>query len=70
MRVVFITRATLYSVKGGDTLQVLQTARHLEELGIQVDIRLTNERISYDQYDLLHFFNIIRPADIDRKSVV
>src|SRR5882757_5952164 len=64
MRVVFITRATLYSVKGGDTLQVLQTARHLEELGIQVDIRLTNERISYDQYDLLHFFNIIRPADI------
>jgi glycosyltransferase involved in cell wall biosynthesis len=64
MRVVFITRATLYSVKGGDTLQVLQTARHLEELGIRVDIRLTNEKISYEQYDLLHFFNIIRPADI------
>ena len=64
MRIVFIARATLYSVRGGDTLQVLQTASHLEELGIQVDIRLTNERISYDQYDLLHFFNIIRPADI------
>jgi glycosyltransferase involved in cell wall biosynthesis len=64
MRVVFITRATLYSVRGGDTFQVLQTARHLEELGIKVDIRLTNEKIDYDNYDLLHFFNIIRPADI------
>ena len=64
MRVVFITRTTLYSVKGGDTFQVLQTARHLEELGIQVDIRLADEKIDYDRYDLLHFFNIIRPADI------
>ncbi|HWK04835.1 MAG TPA: glycosyltransferase family 4 protein [Puia sp.] len=64
MRVVFITRATLYSVKGGDTLQVLETARHLQQMGIRVDIRLTNEKIDYDRYDLLHFFNIIRPADI------
>ena len=64
MRIVFITRATLYSVKGGDTLQVVETARHLEGLGIRVDIRLTDEKIDYEQYDLLHFFNIIRPADI------
>jgi glycosyltransferase involved in cell wall biosynthesis len=63
-KVVFITRSTLYSVKGGDTFQVMQTARHLEELGISVDIRLTDEQIDYDRYDLLHFFNVIRPADI------
>ncbi|MDP4148577.1 MAG: glycosyltransferase family 4 protein [Bacteroidota bacterium] len=63
-KIVFITRATLYKVKGGDTFQVLQTARHLEALGVEVDIRLTHEKIDYDNYDLLHFFNIIRPADI------
>jgi glycosyltransferase involved in cell wall biosynthesis len=64
MRVAFITRSTLYVVKGGDTFQVAQTARHLEKLGITVDILLTHEAIDYDKYDLLHFFNIIRPADI------
>lgn len=64
MRVAFITRSTLYKVRGGDTLQVAETARHLEKLGIRVDILLTNENIDYDQYDLLHFFNVIRPADI------
>ena len=64
MRIAFITRSTLYTVKGGDTFQVAQTARHLEKLGIRVDILLTSETIDYDKYDLLHFFNIIRPADI------
>ena len=64
MRVAFITRSTLYTVKGGDTFQVAQTARHLEKLGIKVDILLTDEVIDYGKYDLLHFFNIIRPADI------
>jgi glycosyltransferase involved in cell wall biosynthesis len=63
-KVVFITRSTLHSVEGGDTFQVMQTARHLGELGIDVDIRLTDEKIDYSHYDLLHFFNIIRPADI------
>jgi len=64
MKVVFITRATLYTARGGDTLQVTQTARHLRRLGIEVDIKLTHEPIDYAKYDLLHFFNIIRPADI------
>ncbi|HXB90915.1 MAG TPA: glycosyltransferase family 4 protein, partial [Puia sp.] len=64
MQVAFIVRATLYTVQGGDTQQVTQTARHLEQLGVGVDIRLTHEDIDYRKYDLLHFFNIIRPADI------
>lgn len=64
MRVAFITRSTLYSVPGGDTVQVLQTASHLVALGVDVDIKLANEVIPYEQYTLLHFFNIIRPADI------
>lgn len=64
MKVVFISRATLYSNPGGDTIQITSTAQHLNQLGITADIRLTNENIDYNQYDLLHFFNIIRPADI------
>lgn len=61
---LFIARATLYKDRGGDTTQVLGTAEHLRRLNIAVDVRLTNEDIDYAGYDLLHFFNIIRPADI------
>jgi glycosyltransferase involved in cell wall biosynthesis len=64
MKVAFITRSTLYTVPGGDTVQAVQTARQLANIGIDIEILLSNEAIAYDQYDLLHFFNIIRPADI------
>jgi glycosyltransferase involved in cell wall biosynthesis len=64
MKVLFISRSTLFSVRGGDTIQIEKTAKYLGKLGIQVDIRLSGERINYSSYDLLHFFNIIRPADI------
>lgn len=64
MKVLFITRATLYKDKGGDTVQVLKTAEYLRKEQVSVDIKLTNEQINYAEYDLLHFFNIIRPADI------
>jgi len=52
MRVAFITRSTLYSVPGGDTVQIV------------ANVLLSNERIDYERYNLLHFFNITRPADI------
>ncbi len=64
MKVAFITRSTLYAVPGGDTEQILQTARFLKELGVEVDLFLTTEKIDYPRYDLLHVFNITRPADI------
>jgi glycosyltransferase involved in cell wall biosynthesis len=64
MRIAFVTRSTLYNAPGGDTVQVLQTAKCLRELGIDVDICLTGDTINYNQYNLLHFINIIRPADI------
>lgn len=68
IRVAAISRATLHSSPGGDTKQVLRTAHHLRQLGVQVDVLLTNEAIDYSKYDLLHFFNIIRPADILRHT--
>jgi glycosyltransferase involved in cell wall biosynthesis len=64
MKIAVITRSTLYTVKGGDTFQIINTAQQLKGLGIDVDIKLTNQPVQYQQYDLLHFFNIVRPADI------
>jgi glycosyltransferase involved in cell wall biosynthesis len=64
MKVAIIARSTLYSVPGGDSVQAMQTAMHLAQLGVTAEIKLANEEIDYKQYDLLHFFNLIRPADI------
>jgi glycosyltransferase involved in cell wall biosynthesis len=64
MKVAIITRSTLYSVPGGDTIQAIETARYLNDMGIIVELKLSNETINYDEYSLLHFFNLIRPADI------
>ena len=64
IKVAMIVRATFYASKGGDTIQVLQTAAHLASYHIVADIKLTDEKIDYTQYALLHFFNITRPADI------
>lgn len=64
MKVLFVGRSTLYTVFGGDSVQMQSTAKYLRILGVTVDIKLTNDVIDYEHYDLLHFFNIIRPADI------
>lgn len=64
MKIAFISRATLYSTPGGDTKQIDFTAHYLRQMGVDVDIYPTDKQIDYSKYDLLHFFNIIRPADI------
>lgn len=64
MKVAFIARSNLYTAPGGDTTQVMATAKYLRRQGVEVDIRLSTDKINYDHYDLLHFFNIIRPADM------
>src|SRR5436305_6359492 len=64
MKVAFISRASLFSDKGGDTVQIMNTAAGLRLLGIEVDIFLTDQKPQYEKYDFLHFFNIIRPDDI------
>src|ERR1700733_7807439 len=66
MKILILARATLYNVYGGDTVQIVSTARYLQKLGVSVDIKLANEKIDYSAYDLLHIFNIIRPADVIR----
>lgn len=64
MRVLFISRSTLYESPGGDTVQIQKTAEYLKQLGVDADIGLSNQKFDYGAYDLVHFFNIIRPADI------
>ena len=64
LRIAFISRATLFSSPGGDTKQLEMTALYLRQLGVEVDVFLTTADIDYGKYDILHFFNIIRPADI------
>jgi glycosyltransferase involved in cell wall biosynthesis len=64
MKILLISRATLFSNAGGDTTQIVNTANYLKKLGVEADIKLTNEEIDYSNYDAIHFFNIVRPADI------
>lgn len=54
----------MYKVHGGDTVQILETAEELRNLGIKVSIFLSHEKINYKDFDLLHFFNLTRPANI------
>tara|TARA_R110000868_G_scaffold82956_10_gene234165 strand:+ start:65643 stop:66734 length:1092 start_codon:yes stop_codon:yes gene_type:complete len=65
IKVLMLSRSTLYTSPGGDTIQIEETANHLRKLNVSVDIKLSNDNsIEYHNYDLLHFFNIIRPNDI------
>ncbi len=63
MKILYIARSTLYGVYGGDTVQIVSTAKYLRRQGVIVDIKLSHEKINYKEYDLLHLFNITRPAD-------
>jgi glycosyltransferase involved in cell wall biosynthesis len=64
MKVLFTARANLFAQPGGDTRQVVQTAEALRQLGVEVDIQLRGEKPVFSNYDLIHFFNAGRPADI------
>lgn len=64
MKVAVIVRPTLYTSPGGDTVQIVETVRHLEALGVSVTVIFSHETFDANGYDLLHFFNIIRPDDI------
>lgn len=73
MRTALIARSTLYTIPGGDTVHITETAAQLKKLGVHAAICLTDQPIDYAAYDIFHFFNLTRPADIlfhlDRISV-
>lgn len=63
MRILMQSRVTLFSIPGGDTVQILKTAEYLKKLGIECDISLDLEP-DLSGYDVVHLFNVIRPQEI------
>jgi glycosyltransferase involved in cell wall biosynthesis len=63
MKVLFQSRATLFTVPGGDTIQLTKTAEFLRRQGVQVDIA-TEPEPSLAGYDLVHLFNLMRPQEV------
>lgn len=63
MRVLYQSRSTLFSVPGGDTVQLMKTAESLRKLGIVVDFSTELEPV-LDGYDLVHLFNLMRPQEV------
>ncbi len=63
MRVLMQSRKTLFTVPGGDTIQIVENAEKLKELGIHVDIS-TELTPKLDNYDIVHIFNIVRPQEV------
>lgn len=63
LKVLFLSRSTLTTVPAGDTVQVLNTKKALERLGVSVKLELQPNRWS-KSYDLIHIFNTIPIQDI------
>lgn len=63
MKILFQSRATLFTAPGGDTVQLVKTAEYLRRLGLVVDIGTTDEP-DLKGYDLVHLFNLMRPDDV------
>lgn len=64
MKILFVSRPTILSTPGGDTVQMLYTAKYLRQLGLDIDIFPQVLQPNYQNYDLIHYFNITRPAPI------
>ncbi len=57
MKVLFLARSDLYTVAGGDTVQIENTAKELKKLGVDVDVA-TNSHVDIKNYDLVHIFQL------------
>jgi len=65
LNILMLGRANLFTHKGGDSIQVEKTALYLNKLqGINVTVKTVDEQVDYSKFDLLHLFNISRPADL------
>lgn len=62
---LYISRPTLFSSPGGDTIQMLKTKEFLErDYDVSIEVQPESDAINYKNFDLIHFFNIIRPNNI------
>jgi hypothetical protein len=58
MRILFVIREDAQQNLGGDTIQMLKTKAGLEEFGLTIEVRGTNELDDLPTCDLAHVFNI------------
>ena len=63
MKVLFVSRLTIHSILGGDSIQMENTARELSGFGTTVEF-YTPKIKDFSSFDLIHFFNITRPEVI------
>lgn len=56
LKVLFVNRSDSLWKPGGDVIQMLETKRNLEDLGVEIDISLSGHPIGVG-YDLAHVFN-------------
>lgn len=63
MKILFQSRTTLFTVPGGDTVQLTKTAEYLRQLGVEVDFS-TKLEPDLSGYDVVHLFNLIRPQEV------
>jgi glycosyltransferase involved in cell wall biosynthesis len=63
MKILFQSRTTLFSVPGGDTIQLTKTAEYLRAVGVDVGIS-TELEPDLTGYDLVHLFNLMRPQEV------
>lgn len=59
MKVLIQSRKNFYTLRGGDTVQLLKTKEELEKLGVDVDISLEYEP-DLTEYDIVHLSNVTR----------
>ncbi len=62
MKLLLQSRTSLFSVPGGDTIQILKTAQALKALGCEVDVSTEVEQ-DVSSYDIVHIFNLMRPQE-------
>ena len=65
MKVAFVSRENLFSSPGGDTVQMIETAKGLKALGCEVHFFDHHSgKEFFKDFQIVHFFNIIRPSDL------
>jgi hypothetical protein len=63
LNVLFVTRPTVFSGPGGDTIQLEKTANYLKSHRVTVHVA-SESHPDLAGYDLVHFFNLRNPQDL------
>jgi glycosyltransferase involved in cell wall biosynthesis len=64
MKIALLARQDLFTLRGGDTVQIEMTAKYLNHIGINATIFTNQYQIPLSEIDIIHFFNIGRPEGI------